>query len=485
MANQTRTQIDNGVIEEFWDDLLAFIEDGRVIPVVGAELYNIVIEGREVPLYRALAERLLAKHGLQAVEPGAIALGSDLEVVLHPHVELNDAVSALVHGGRRLADLYRPINDSLRELIGPQLVIPAALRELAAISDFHLFVTTTFDDLLARTLNEVRYAGAPLTEQIVYAPNLPGKQARDISELKPSNYCALFYLFGRASPSPFYAIDDEDILEFIYNLQAEHGVRPERMLAELRQCHLLIIGCNFADWLGRFFIRLANQMRLSSDRPKKEFLVGDETTHDRGLTLFLEHFSQNTRIYPGEAHAFVTELLRRWKERHPIPQEIEPGTGTASPVLGTGEIFISYSRTDLAAAKALCSGLESLGAGVIWLDKGVLRPGDEWERQITAGLMRCDLFLPLVSTTTEARTDGYFRKEWFKAADRSKMIEGRSFIVPVVVDSEFDGNANRYKLMPDRFRDFQFGHAPGGRISEELRKTIIEAVRDLRRRRST
>ena len=27
--------------EEFWDDLLAFIEEGRVIPVVGAELLRI------------------------------------------------------------------------------------------------------------------------------------------------------------------------------------------------------------------------------------------------------------------------------------------------------------------------------------------------------------------------------------------------------------------------------------------------------------
>ena len=77
------------------------------------------------------------------------------------------------------------------------------------------------------------------------------------------------------------------------------GARPERMLAELRRCHLLLIGCNLADWLSRFFIRLANQERRSSDRPKKEFLAGDGIAHDQSLTLFLERFSHNTRIYPG------------------------------------------------------------------------------------------------------------------------------------------------------------------------------------------
>ena len=33
-------------VEEFWEDLLAFIEDGRVIPVVGGELLT-VEDGRE------------------------------------------------------------------------------------------------------------------------------------------------------------------------------------------------------------------------------------------------------------------------------------------------------------------------------------------------------------------------------------------------------------------------------------------------------
>jgi hypothetical protein len=48
--------------EEFWEDLLDFIEKGQVIPVVGAELLTVEEGGKQVPLYRVVAERLLSKY---------------------------------------------------------------------------------------------------------------------------------------------------------------------------------------------------------------------------------------------------------------------------------------------------------------------------------------------------------------------------------------------------------------------------------------
>ncbi len=375
----------------------------------------------------------------------------------------------------------------LRGILGSQPTIPEALRHLARISALDLFVTTTCDDLLVRALDVERGGGAPFAEQIVYAPNLPGDQARDIPEIRSSLYSAVFYLFGRASASPFYAIHDEDTLEFLYNLHAGGGNLPDRMVSEVRSRNLLIIGCPFADWLNRFFIRLSNKdkERLLGGRAKKEFLVGNEVAQNHSLTLFLERFSQNTQVYPGDAGTFIGELTHRWHERHPEVAEAMPPRLEPEQTPGAGDIFISYSRTDLPAARTLCAELEEIGAGIIWFDKNMLKPGDEWERAIMGAIKRCALFLPLISASTEVRTEGYFRKEWHEAAERSKMIQGRKFIFPVVVDSEFDGNATRYLLMPDKFREFQFGHAPGGRMSEQLRQTIMVALRDLRRRRSS
>jgi hypothetical protein len=469
--------------EEFWDDLLAFMEEGRVVPVVGPELLTIAVNGRETSLYRALAEQLLRANGLEPSDPNSSAEPADNQVPLREDLELNDAVIGLSRRGFRVGDLYRPINDELRRLLGSQPAIPQALIDLASISDLRLFVSTTIDDLLSRALDTVRRPSAPAVERIVYAPNLTGELTSDLPRERSPSYRAVFHLFGRASSSPFfYAINDEDILETVYCLLAESGARPERMLAELRRSHLLLIGCNFADWLSRFFIRLANQNRLSLDRTKKEFLVGDDLAHDKSLTMFLERFSHNSRIYPVDAKTFVAELLRRWRERRPEtikPSDVPPLDLHA---LGaSGGVFVSYAHEDIDAAKTLCSDLREIGANTVFFDRSSLTPGDEWDVKIRAAVSSCDIFLPTLSANTEARTDAYFRIEWKLAEKRAEGIQGRKFIIPSVVDEQFD--PERFKLFPPGFKAFQFGHAPGGRMNGDLRKVVVEALREVRRRR--
>jgi TIR domain len=467
-------------VEELWEDLLAFVEDRRVIPVIGPELLTVEQDGGSIPLYRAVAERLLGKYGLSAAAlPGG--------AVLREHHELNDAVCALAAAGRRVKDLYRPVNDILHRLLADQKEPLPALRQLAEIRHFDLFATTTPDDLLARALDAVRFHGANQTDQIEYAPKLPTDRRRDLPEVMSSQYTAVFYLFGRADVSPFFAIHDEDALEFPYTLQAGNG--PERMFSQLRGRNLLLIGCSFADWLSRFFIRLSNSERLFSDqRTKKEFLVGEEAAKDRDLTVFLERFSQDSRCYPIAAPAFVAELHRRWSERNPTSSgsAAAPGLSAGEPAAAAagGTIFISYSSDDIGAARRLFADLQEIGGDVAWFDKSALRPGDEWDRQIRGAVQRCGLFLPLLSASTERRTEGYFRLEWMDAAERSRRIQGRKFIVPIVVDPDFGGAMGRYALVPEQFKAFQYSHAPAGRMTEELKGELQEQLRVLRRARA-
>jgi hypothetical protein len=468
--------------EEFWDDLLAFIEDGRVIPVVGAELLTIEEGGTSVPLYRAVTERLLAKYRLS---PEALPDGA----ILREHQELNDAVSALAATGKRVKDLYRPIHDILQQLLASQQEPLPALRELASIRHFDLFATTTPDGLLAHALDVVRFGGEACTEQIEYAPSLPTDRRRDIPELRSSRHSAVFYMFGKVDVSPFYAIHDEDALEFAYTLQytLQNGVPPARMYSELRSRNLLLIGCNLASWLSRFFLRFSNEKRLSSDeRPKKEFLVDRAIGEDGNLTVFLERFSRDSRCYPVAARDFVAELYRRWNERNP-PSSIAAEASTSSSAslasFNPGSIFISYASEDIAAAKRVSEEIQRIGGDVVWLDKGALKPGDDWNQRILGAVQRCDLFLPLISATTEQRTEGYFRLEWSEAAERSRRIQGRKFIFPIVIDPEYSSGMGRYALVPETFKGFQYSHAPTGQMSPDLRAELAEQLRHLRRGR--
>jgi hypothetical protein len=462
--------------EEFWEDLLLDIRHKRVIPILGAELLTIVDNEHVVPLYRVVAERLLKKYqSSMPTLPGG-------EVLRQGH-ELNDAVCALASAGKRIKDLYPRIDEILEGLLAEQKEAQQSLREIASIRDFDLFVTTTPDNLLVQALNAVRFDGADVTHEIEYAPNLPDDRERDIPEIIGPNYAAVFYLFGKADVGPFYAIHDEDALEFPYMLQRKG--RPEQIFGELQGRDLLLLGCTFHDWLSRFFIRLTNSMRLSVDRDKKEFLVGEETAGNQSLTGFLKRFSHDSHCYQGDARTFVAELYKRWtavvpREPSVAARQVSP-TGGIEPASFRGSIFISYAHEDVVAARTLFTELETIGSDVAWFDKTDLKPGDIWDSQITDAIDRCRLFLPLLSAATEQRDEGYFKREWNRAADRSKSFIGRKFIFPIVIDPDYTGDMSRYALVPPVFKELQYNHAPTGHMKDVLREELTNQLRILRR----
>jgi TolB-like protein/lipoprotein NlpI len=115
-------------------------------------------------------------------------------------------------------------------------------------------------------------------------------------------------------------------------------------------------------------------------------------------------------------------------------------------------VFLSYASQDLEAARHICDALQSAGVEV-WLDQSELRGGDAWDRQIRKNIHDCALFVPIISSTTQQRLEGYFRREWKLAADRTHdMADGKPFLVPVVIDDTKDQDAE----VPESFRAVQW-----------------------------
>jgi hypothetical protein len=141
--------------DDAWDDLLSFIEERRVIPIVGPELLLVDTDRGSRLLYDWLAEKLAAK------------LGVDVSLLPQPYT-LNDVVCWFLSGRGRREEAYVRLRGIMKDAAFEP---PLALRRLAAITDFDVFVSTTFDSLLEAALNSVRFAGAPSTEVISYAPN--------------------------------------------------------------------------------------------------------------------------------------------------------------------------------------------------------------------------------------------------------------------------------------------------------------------------
>jgi TolB-like protein len=134
-------------------------------------------------------------------------------------------------------------------------------------------------------------------------------------------------------------------------------------------------------------------------------------------------------------------------------------------------VFISYASEDAEAAQRLSDALRAAGIDV-WFDQTELRGGDAWDASIRRQIKACDLFIPVISRHTHTRDEGYFRLEWKLAVDRSHlMVADRPFLLPVVIDDTSDMD----EKVPERFREVQWTHLPGGQNAE----AFVERARRL------
>ena len=131
-------------------------------------------------------------------------------------------------------------------------------------------------------------------------------------------------------------------------------------------------------------------------------------------------------------------------------------------------VSLSYASQDAEAARCICDALRAGGIEV-WFDQSELRGGDAWDRQIRKQIHDCALFIPIISATTQGRTEGYFRREWKLAVDRTHdMADDTPYLLPVIIDDTPDDTAR----VPDKFREVQWTRLRGG----ERPQTFVERV---------
>lgn len=455
--------------ERFWSRLLKAIEEGQVVPVIGSQLLAWSGPNGNSTLQQRVASKLLA---LYRVDPTSLKLTQ--------HRELHDAVTALKQNAN-LQDLYGDIAEALEAVTdAPDFKLPASIEKLAAITSFRLLVTLTPDALLAGALRK-----RTAVNEIVHSPNLPTSEAGDlvVDWLKRTGEVNVLYLFGKAKSTPVFAIHDEDHLEYAHNLLSRGSNVPLRFLGELQQRGLLFIGTNFPDWFSRFLLRLTNQTRLA-DKKTRAWLVEDVQNRQE-MTSFLHGFSRETELI-GEItpQAFVDELHSRWTARNtPSPDQSATDNRNRTPDPLSVAFFISYSRaTDLPAAEKLYQTLreQGLAENEIWFDRTAIEPGGDFQQLIYEGIRNCRYFLPLISNAADRFDEKFFYREWNAAIDRNKGISGREFIVPIILDNEYDPQG--YARVPKQWSDtIDFGHAPNGIADGRTRQHLTKLIRELRR----
>lgn len=137
-------------------------------------------------------------------------------------------------------------------------------------------------------------------------------------------------------------------------------------------------------------------------------------------------------------------------------------------------LFISYASQDRDAARRIRDALIAQGIAV-WYDEEELAGGDAWDQMIRRRIRECDYFMPVISDSTQRRREGYFRREWRQAAERTlDMADDVMFILPVNISDVTEATAR----VPERFTQVHWARCPEGNPNAALTELGHRILRD-------
>jgi hypothetical protein len=197
-----------------WDQLIAAIQLGSVIPVVGKDLLQIEMLGRAMKVDSYLAGELARAFGFT---PEELPFSPDLADVICSKPEL---CAKLVKNAQAIYSKVASVYETKIKK-NPNFPVPCALQKLAEIPRFSFFLSLTCDDLLHQALESAR--GQPPVRIDNERKGTPDITEEQLKSGRP----VVYRLFGRFAHWGDYALTEEDMLEFMHWLP-ERAYRPEK-----------------------------------------------------------------------------------------------------------------------------------------------------------------------------------------------------------------------------------------------------------------
>lgn len=379
-----------------WMLLLSEISKGNVIPIIGDELFNVTENGKPMPFKAYIAKQLGQRLGIQD-QLDVTQLSSKF---FEPYWDNIDS------------DPYYETCQILKEMESSQFVFSNQLKELLSIDQFKLVLTTSFGQFVFKVMESVWGKGK--------VKNLSYEKHTTKDDIEDERQPTCYQIFGKANVCPnSFVLSDDDMLDFVSDWMSE-SYRPKRLSNLLRDKYLLVIGCNYPNWLFRFFL---HSMKTSSHAASSSRigLIADSKL-DEQLVGFLSRM--RTSIH-DDAENFISELVTRYKDFK--SEDLKK------------EIFISYASEDFETANEIAETFKRLGVGV-WFDKASLEPGDEYVKAIKKNIEDCKAFIPILSKNVLNPGRRFYKREWTWASEEIEWRGSDSFIYPIAIDDVDLGN---------------------------------------------
>lgn len=446
--------------DDHWMSLLHAIKGQKVVPVIGDALIRLVDnKGTEHGFKPYILSKLKERF----------AISEELEEVVDvlPYIAFSNM---RMTGSGYTTDVYKEIYNILANVT---VKLPDFVLEVMQLCHFPLLLTTSIAPLCGAL-------GTPQRNELAYTKSYSDDLSATQSPTATDQY--VYHLFGEASsntPNSFMATED-DLLDYMYHWY-NGDTRPINISDYLEDKHLLVLGCQYPDWLFRFFWNSINNFDLlPPDSPYQGKVEGvaslDRIEHDKYLRKFLRRV--NTATF-DTAKDFMTELATRYTA---VYRSREATTaGPAQELLrelgGMPEIFISYCNEDKTMAEQIAKHFHTATGNqeLVWFDKEALIGGDRYREIIPSVIKGCQRFVAVISENSLRASDDRFFKteEWSLAIEHAKEQISECFIVPIIIDHTDPAD----QRMPKEFRET---HIPivG---DKDYRSQIARVVRSYRK----
>jgi hypothetical protein len=283
--------------DDFWEDLLEFIEQGKVIPVIGEHAVTFG-EGNE-PLYPWLAAELANRLGVKGPR---LTAGSTLNDVAREY---------LLAGGERNA-IYTRLSRILRE----RCPVPGGtLRDLVGVAAFNLTSPRPLTRFWSARSTPCVSAGRRARERKRFSP---AQSAKTFPHAAPSLRASQYITCSAKCRWPLgNSSRGRKTLDFLCELPRHLSTDVMKHLgSDLKSHALLLLGLNFSDWLTRLFLRVSRQDPLSRVTLASWLADGLTDSAAQSMVMFFGGVSRSIKVIECDPAAFASELARRWKERH-------------------------------------------------------------------------------------------------------------------------------------------------------------------------
>jgi hypothetical protein len=420
-----------------WDELLDFITDRQLTPILGKEMYKFKQDDLLMPVDEYLSRQILELN----------------KVTDQPALTLTQAVNYLVNEKKvKTMDIIRKLKLMIKEI---NFEFPL-LSQFLSITDINYYINTAvYNNVLENNLTTIRKQTAT---SINFSINEPFSDCDDLDKLRVP---FVFNVFGSLLNTVDPALSEEDMLEYTGHFK-EKIKNATNIINALKNKNLLFLGCDFPDWMVRFILRLLSNEPMHDWGSKRTIIVVNDMSDVRKKQYeFLKNYDVVT--YDGNTKDFVEELSSRWKQKNPSSVKNKM-------------IFLSYTVKDKDAVENLKKAIEGINNVTCWYDNREIVPGDDFKTEIAKNIKSADLFIPLISANSLMHKDGYVQLEWFTAdnVNTFRKIDGNTgkYLMPVVIDdtNPYDNNVPKY------FSELSIGKVPAGNPGQEFINHVKETL---------